>query len=123
MDNDTLVSIIIVNYNGRHHLEECLKSLMQVTYKKFEVILVDNNSTDGSIEFVKNNHPSIKIKKLDKNYGFAEPNNIGAKIAKGELLLFLNNDTVADPNFIQEMISVLNQDSKIAICQSLLLKT
>ncbi len=123
MDNDTLVSIIIVNYNGRHHLEECLKSLMQVTYKKFEVILVDNNSTDGSIEFVKNNHPSIKIKKLDKNYGFAEPNNIGAKIAKGDFLLFLNNDTTVNPNFIQEMVNVFNQDSKIAISQSLLLKT
>jgi len=123
MDNDTLVSIIIVNYNGRHHLEECLKSLMQVTYKKFEVILVDNNSTDGSIEFVKNNYPSIKIKKLDKNYGFAEPNNIGAKIAKGDFLLFLNNDTKVNPNFIQEMVNVFNQDSKIAISQSLLLKT
>lgn len=121
MDNP-LVSVIIVNYNGKHHLEKCLESLMNVDYEKCEVILVDNNSTDNSVEFVKNVYPSVIIIKLDNNYGFAEPNNIGAKNAKGELLLFLNNDTVANPNFIREMVSVLNQDSKIAICQSLLLK-
>jgi len=121
MDNP-LVSVIIVNYNGKRHLEKCLESLMNVDYEKCEVILVDNNSTDNSVEFVKNVHPSVIIIKLDNNYGFAEPNNIGAKNAKGEFLLFLNNDTVVNPNFIREMVKVLNQDSEIAICQSLLLK-
>ncbi len=121
MDNP-LVSVIIVNYNGKRHLEKCLESLMNVDYEKCEVILVDNNSTDNSVEFVKNVYPSVIIIKLDNNYGFAEPNNIGAKNAKGELLLFLNNDTVVNPNFIREMVKVLNQDSEIAICQSLLLK-
>ncbi len=121
MDNP-LVSVIIVNYNGKHHLEKCLESLMNVDYEKYEVILVDNNSNDDSLEFVKNVYPSVIIIKLDKNYGFAEPNNIGAKIAKGDFLLFLNNDTKVNPNFIQEMVGVINQDPKIAICQSLLLK-
>ena len=73
-----LVSIIIVNYNGKSYLKACLKSLLKVNYTNFEIILVDNNSIDGSIEFVENNYPQIKIKKLDKNYGFAEPTNIGA---------------------------------------------
>lgn len=117
-----LVSVIIVNYNGKDYLEECLKNLMKSTYKKFEVILVDNNSTDDSVEFVKSSYPSITIIKLDKNYGFAEPNNVGSKIAKGELLLFLNNDTKPTANFITEMITVIQKDPKIAICQSLLLK-
>jgi len=121
-NNEPLVSVIIVNYNGKNHLENCLKSLMNIAYKNYEVIIVDNNSTDESIEFVKNCYPSIIIIKLDRNYGFAEPNNIGAKIAKGEFLLFLNNDTEVSPNFIEKMVNVLNQDSKIAICQSLLLK-
>jgi len=120
--NFPLVSVIIVNYNGKNYLEECLENLMKSTYKKFEVILVDNNSTDDSVEFVKNSYPSITIIKLDKNYGFAEPNNVGSKIAKGELLLFLNNDTKPTANFITEMITVIQKDSKIAICQSLLLK-
>lgn len=122
MDKNPLVSVIIVNFNGKNLLEKCLKSLMQVTYKKFEVILVDNNSTDESIEFVKNNYPSIIIIKLDKNYGFAEPSNIGAKNAKGEYLLFLNNDTKPTPDFISEMVDVLEKDQQIAICQSLLLQ-
>jgi len=122
MNNKPLISVIIVNYNGKRHLEKCFESLMKIDYEKYEIILVDNNSTDNSIEFVKNTQPSVIIIKLDKNYGFAEPNNIGAKIAKGDLLLFLNNDTIVMPNFISEMVKVLTQDSKIAICQSLLLK-
>lgn len=122
MANDSFISIIIVNYNGKRHLENCLKSLMAIDYKKFEVILVDNNSTDDSIEFVKSNYPSVTLLKLDKNYGFAEPNNKGTKIAKGNYFLFLNNDTIVDPNFISEMVKVLENDSKIGICQSLLLK-
>ena len=116
------VSIIIVNYNGRTFLEKCLKSISDITYPNYEVIIVDNNSSDDSIEFVKKNFPSNIILKLDKNYGFAEPNNIGAKIAKGDFLLFLNNDTYVKPNFINELITEISKDTKIAICQSLLLK-
>jgi len=122
MGDKPLVSVIIVNYNGRLFLEDCLNSLKQVNFDSFEVILVDNNSMDGSIEFVKTNHPTVNILKLDKNYGFARPNNVGAKIAKGDFLLFLNNDTKVTPNFITELINVINQNSSIAICQSLLLK-
>ncbi len=117
-----MISIIIVNFNGRKLLEQCLKSLSKINYENYEIILVDNNSTDSSIEFVKKAYPSTIIIKLDKNYGFAEPNNIGAKNAKGNFLVFLNNDTVVCPNFIKEMLKVFFQDSKIAICQSLLLK-
>ena len=122
MNNQPKVSIIIVNYNGRLYLEKCLNSLSKVNYTNFEIIIVDNNSTDDSIEFVMNNFPNIIIIKLDKNYGFAEPNNIGAKNAKGQLLLFLNNDTYVKPNFISELVSVAEKDNKVAICQSLLLK-
>ncbi len=63
MDNP-LVSVIIVNYNGKRHLEKCLESLMNVDYEKYEVILVDNNSNDDSLEFVKNVYPSVIIIKL-----------------------------------------------------------
>lgn len=83
---------------------------------------MDNNSSDESVEFVTTSYPQIKIVKLDKNYGFAEPNNIGAKNASGEFLLFLNNDTIVTPNFISELIEVVKSDPKIAICQSLLLR-
>jgi len=121
-NEEPLVSVIIVNYDGRKFLEECLPSLMKVDYDNIEIILVDNNSTDDSIEFVKRTFPKIIIIKLDGNYGFAEPNNIGAKNARGDFLLFLNNDTMVEQSFITEMINVVKKDSKIAICQSLLLK-
>ena len=116
------VSIIIVNYNGKELLQKCLDSLLNVRYDNFEIILVDNNSTDGTVEFITKNYPSLVIIKLDSNKGFAEPNNIAAKIAKGEYLLFLNNDTVVTHNFISEMVKVMETDKKIAVCQSLLLK-
>jgi len=122
MEKVPLVSVIIVNYNGKSYLEECLASLSKIEYKNYEIILVDNNSTDTSVEYVKNTYPAITIIKLNDNYGFAEPNNIGAKNAKGEFLLFLNNDTEVSQNFIGEMVKVLEHDPKIAICQSLLLK-
>lgn len=117
-----LVSIVIVNYNGMAHLEKCLSSLMECNYRKYEVILVDNNSTDSSVEFVQKNYPSVNVIKLDKNYGFAEPNNIGAKSAKGELLLFLNNDTITTPDFITELVNAAKENPGVAIFQSLLLK-
>ena len=116
------ISIIIVNYNGKELLQKCLESLFKTDYENFEVILVDNNSTDNSIEFVTKNYPKIIVIKLDSNKGFAEPNNIGAKIAKGDHLLFLNNDTVTTTNFISEMIKVFEKDQQVAICQSLLLR-
>jgi GT2 family glycosyltransferase len=120
--NLPLVSIIIVNYNGKSYLEKCLKSLIEINYKNTEIILVDNNSSDSSIKFVEDNYPSIIILKLDQNFGFAKPNNMAAKIAKGEYLLFLNNDTMVTPNFISELLKTFALNSNIAICQSYLLK-
>ena len=117
-----LVSIIIVNLNGKHFLEKCLKSLSKLSYKNLEFIIVDNNSSDGSVEFIKKNFSFIKIIKLNKNYGFAKPNNMGAKAAKGDYLLFLNNDTIPNYDFVSHLIQVIEKDPKIAICQSLLLK-
>jgi len=121
LENKPIVSIIIVNYNGRSYLQKCLESIMKNTYKKYEIILVDNNSNDDSIEFVKETFPTVKIIKLSKNHGYAEPNNIGAKKAKGELLYFLNNDTMICADAIIELVRVI-QKPEIAICQSLLLK-
>jgi len=120
---EPLVSIIIVNYNGCSILEKCLESLSKITYSNFEIILVDNNSADDSIQLVKEKFSKVIILKLDSNKGFAEPNNIGARIAKGKYLLFLNNDTVVTENFLTELVKVIQSNEKIAICQSLLLKS
>ncbi len=120
-NSEPLVSIIIVNYNGKSYLEKCLQSIMDNHYKKFEVIVVDNHSTDGSTELVRKKYPKVQIISLDKNYGFAEPNNIGAKNSKGEMLFFLNNDTKLCTDSIVELVKTLEKP-EIDIAQSLLLK-
>ena len=116
------VSIIIVNYNGKHNLEPCLESLSKINYNDTEIIIVDNNSTDDSINFISTNYPDLILIKLNKNKGFAEPNNIASKVATGDLLLFLNNDTIVTPSFISELVKSIQQNSDVGICQSLLLK-
>ena len=65
------VSIIIVNYNGKKHLEKCLDSLLKISYQNYEIIIVDNHSTDGSIELIKKKYPRVNLIELEKNYGFA----------------------------------------------------
>lgn len=120
--NNPLVSIIIVNFNGKTYIEKCLESLIKVNYTNYEIIIVDNNSDDGSRELIEDKYPTIKIKKLEKNYGFTYPNNLGAKMANGDFLLFLNNDTIVTPNFISELMNTITSRSDIAICQSFLLK-
>ena len=67
-----LVSIIVVNYNGKHHLHDLLKSLANQSYSHHEIILVDNNSRDGSQELIRQNWPSVKLVELPENTGFAE---------------------------------------------------
>ena len=70
LNDKSLVSIIIVNYNGRSFLQKCLKSITEINYKNLEVILVDNNSTDYSLEFVRKNFSKVNIMTLDGNYGY-----------------------------------------------------
>lgn len=114
------VSVVVLNYNGRVFLDACLSSVFQISYPRssYEVILVDNASTDGSVEYVRNNFPLIRILALNKNYGFTEGNNRGAELACGDLIVFLNNDTVVDKNWLNELARVALSDSKIGICGS-----
>ena len=98
-----LISIIIVNYNGQRWLKKCLDSIYNQTYKNYEIILVDNNSTDNSIELVKNNFPKVNILCSKKNLGFSGGNNLGIKKSKGNLIMLLNNDTWVESNFLEKM--------------------
>lgn len=104
-----LISIIIVNYNGKKWLKKCFNSLTCQTYRNFEIIFVDNGSIDGSIEFVKDNYKDdrVKIIKSDKNLGFAGGNNLGIKNSGGKYLLLLNNDTQFKNDFLEKLYSYL----------------
>ncbi|HXE98654.1 MAG TPA: glycosyltransferase family 2 protein [Dongiaceae bacterium] len=100
------LSIIIVNWNGRDHLTTCLDSLALQTFRDFEVILVDNGSTDGSIELVGDRYSWVRLVELPENRGFAAGNNAGLTVASGEYIVTLNNDTEADPGWLAELVAV-----------------
>ena len=116
-----LVSIIIVNYNGLSLLKECFESLKKVNYPNFEIILVDNGSSDGSVDFIKKYYPKTIFLELGENLGFALPNNKGVKKSNGTYLLFLNNDTIVSENFVSELVNIMELDKDVGIAQSLLL--
>lgn len=103
MDNG-IVSVIIINWNGKRWIKKCLDSLFSQTYKQIEVVLVDNNSNDNSVEFVKKNYPDAKIIKNQDNLGYARGKNTGIDNAKGEYILSLDNDTWLDADFIEKMV-------------------
>ena len=90
------ISILIPNYNGAHFLRECLNSIKAQSYKDFEVIVVDNASGDNSVDILRKEYPEVKVVLSESNLGFAGANNRGYKEAKGEYILFLNNDTKLD---------------------------
>ena len=98
---DPLVSIIIPHWNGIDVLSECLNSLDKTVYSNFENIVVDNASTDGSGNWMKDNYPQTKLIENDQNYGYAGGCNRGVSQADGDLVVFLNNDTVQDKNWLK----------------------
>ncbi|HLW67958.1 MAG TPA: glycosyltransferase family 2 protein, partial [Gemmataceae bacterium] len=112
---DPLVSVIIVNYNGRRYLPDCLGSLerQRLPRGEYEVIVVDNDSTDGSVEWVKEAYPAVKVIALKENVGFARGNNLGLRPARGEYIALLNNDAVAEPNWLHEAVATLEVSPKL----------
>jgi hypothetical protein len=99
----TEISVIIPNWNGRSYLETCLNSLNNQDFSKHEVIVVDNGSTDGSVEFVKRCFPQTKIVSFEENRGFSRAVNEGIKRAKGRYILLLNNDIEADSRLLRHL--------------------
>lgn len=118
-----LISIIILNYNGREFLEDCMNSVLSQSYENFEVIFVDNSSIDNSIDFIKKNFsdPRINIICSEKNLGFTGGNNLGLENARGEFVVLLNNDTVVDKNWLKYLHELIVSDENIGIAQSLVL--
>ena len=123
INNLPFISIIVINYNGKHFLGECFTSLgnLEYTRDKLEVILVDNASTDGSVQYVRENFPWVNILQLDKNYGFCKSNNDGVKIANGEYVVFLNNDTTVTKEWLSELVKGVLSEEQIASCASKML--
>src|SRR5258708_5196029 len=97
------ISVIIPNWNGKHYLGDCLGSLRKQTFGDFETILVDNGSEDGSVPWVRTKFPEVNVIALPANRGFTGGILGGYEQATGELIVLLNNDTEANPNWLQSI--------------------
>lgn len=115
-DTLPLVSIILVNWNGKEDILECLESLQKLDYPNYEIIIVDNGSTDGSPQIIKESFPWTVLIQNDKNLGFAEANNVGARAAQGRYIFLLNSDTVVDRQTLSEMVKVMLKDNSVGSC-------
>src|SRR5438552_18186470 len=96
--SETAVSVVVLNYNGREHLDACVSSLLELAFPKeqLEIIVVDNGSTDGSVDFIKSRFPDVVLIQNEVNLGFSKAANLGAASARGEYIGFLNNDMRVD---------------------------
>jgi GT2 family glycosyltransferase len=115
------VSIIIVNWNGREHLEMCLPTVLSQTYQGFAVIVVDNGSTDGSTELLRSRFPSVGLIQNPRNLGFAAANNQAIQASDSPFIATLNNDTRAEPDWLKMLVSAMESHPRVGMCASKML--
>lgn len=113
---EPLVSIIIVNWNGWHLLSDCLASVFAQTFQQLEIILVDNNSTDGSVACIATQFPMVRIVSLPRNTGFTGGNNEGLRHAKGQFIVLLNNDARLENRWLEYMVAAMTADDRLGSC-------
>jgi len=110
-----LLSIIIVNYNGIEWLKKCLPSVLATKYPTFEVIVVDNASSDDSVAYIKSNYPPVKLISHRENKGYSLGVNSALTLCKGALIAVLNNDIETEPEWLTALVNVITQDDRIGI--------
>ncbi len=120
-ETNKLATVILLSYNSHEDLAECIPSLMSQTYSNSEIIVVDNASTDSSVEFIKTNYPDIKLIETGENLGYPSGNNVGFEHAEGEYIAVLNPDTIVDTKWLAELIKPLEHDPQIALTTSKIL--
>lgn len=119
---DLQLSIIIVNWNTKDYLKDCLSSIFKsITELNFEVIVVDNNSADESVEMVKEKFPQVRLIENKENLGFAKANNQGYEISKGRIIALLNPDTIIYKGVFEQIVDYLMKNLQVgaATCRLL----
>ena len=112
MEELPLISVIVLNWNGRSFLEECLRCLKSQTYRSLEIIVVDNGSTDGSVDDVKEKFPDVNVVLNGRNLGYGGGNNVGSAVSRGSYLMILNNDTRPDSRCVGELMRSIEKDDR-----------
>jgi GT2 family glycosyltransferase len=118
---DARVALVILNWNGKRFLERCLQSLVAQSYRDFEVVLVDNGSTDGSVSFVSERFPQVRLIANRENRGFAAANNQAIRATDSEFVVTLNNDTEVAPEWLGELVGAADADPSVGACASRML--
>ena len=122
-DRQPLVSVVIVNWNGWDTLPRCLEALASQSFEDFEVILVDNASSDGSADEAEMRWPHMRVIRLEENLGFAAANNLGARKACGRWLALLNNDAFPEPDWLEELIHASQSNSNFNLFASKIIQS
>lgn len=107
------VTVIIPNYNGKHFMDPCMEALAAQTCQDFEILVIDNASSDGSVEFIRENYPDTKLLVMESNLGFSGAVNVGIREATTPYVLLLNNDTKVKSDFVAEMVKAIESSGKI----------
>ncbi|MDA8106802.1 MAG: glycosyltransferase family 2 protein [Nitrospiraceae bacterium] len=115
------VSVVIPNLNGEKFLAQCLSSLGRQTIRSFEAIVVDNGSTDGSVALIEGGFPWVRLVKLPENTGFAHACNVGITESKARFVALLNNDTEAEPGWLEELRRAAEKDGRVGMVSSKIL--
>jgi len=118
MISDPLVSVVIVTWNGRQYLDACLSAVAAQGGVSTETVLVDNASTDGTVAYVRERFPWVRVVALTENRGFAGGNNVGVREARGRFVALLNNDTVPEPGWLQTLVDGVNEEAGFALVTS-----
>jgi len=115
------VAIVILNWNGRHYLQQFLPYVLASTYKNIDIIVADNGSTDDSVSFLKQHYPQVRIILFDNNLGYAKGYNEALKQITADYYILLNSDVEVQPSWIEPMVDLLEADKEIGACQPKLL--
>jgi GT2 family glycosyltransferase len=115
------VSVIIVNTNELHHLVKCVPTVTKQSYPNYEVLVVDNASTDGSVAYIRQHFPEVRVVDSAVNLGYPGANNLGFQLASGEYFAVLNPDTVVDQHWLEELVRALEANSMAALATSKIL--
>lgn len=107
------VTVVIPNYNGKDFMEMCLKSLQRQSFTDFRILVVDNCSTDGSQEYMRERYPEIQLITLDKNYGFSYAVNRGIEAVDTPFVILLNNDTIVEKQYVEQLVKAIKKEERV----------
>ena len=115
------VTIVILNWNGRQFLAPCLDAVLAQTFADFEVVVVDNGSSDGSVEFLRSRYPQVRLVVNERNLGFAVGNNQAIRASSATFVATLNNDTEPEPGWLGALVAAMESDTRVGMCASKML--